>query len=68
VKIKLTGDQLDLVIVTDLKRVIGYLLDPREDTHGLQADKDENLRNMLGALSYYSKPSEYETFVRKNGL
>jgi hypothetical protein len=67
-KIKLTGDQQDFVIVTDLKRVINYVLDPTQDVYETQANKEKLLANLLGTLRYYSKPSEYETFVRKNGL
>jgi adenosyl cobinamide kinase/adenosyl cobinamide phosphate guanylyltransferase len=68
VKIKITEEQQDSVVVADLKKFIKDILDSTKDLYETQANRDETLRNLLAVLSYYSKPSEYETFVRKNSL
>ena len=67
-KIKLTEEQKDSVIVESLKRDLIYILDPSQDWEEGQEHKDDLLVSLLRVLRYYTSPSEYETFLRKNGL
>ena len=67
-KIKLTDEQKDSVIVVSLYSDLIYILDPSQDWEEGQEHKDDLLVSLLRVLRYYTSPSEYETFLRKNGL
>jgi hypothetical protein len=68
VKIKLTYDQQDSVVVASLKWDILHVSDPKNDLNETKDNRGDMLCSLIKTLRYYSKPSEYETFVRKNGL
>ena len=55
-KIELTYEQEDQVIIKSLKRDIRL------------ANEHDVLGILLRALEYYLAPSEFDTFVRKNNL
>ena len=67
-KIELTYEQEDKVIVKSLKRYIKCVIDPEYDPYETQENKDRSLTSLLETLSLFTTPYEYETFVRKNNL
>ena len=67
-KIELTYEQEDQVIIKSLKRHIKYTLKVDDDPHETPLNKLTTLTALLRALEYYLAPSEFDTFVRKNNL
>ena len=67
-KIELTYPQEEAVVVKSLKASIKFILAPKSDPNETRENKNMNVAAMLRTLEYYTTPTEYKTFVRKNDL
>lgn len=62
--VKLTSEQVDAIVVEDLKAAIDYLLDPSNDPHETAKNKEKRLKAFLRVLEYYMKPSEFAEYTK----
>lgn len=64
--VELTSDQIDQLIIDELKLAIQLNLSPDKDESGHYLGIDEALLASLKVvLSYYMPPSEYKEYIRE---
>lgn len=69
VKLNLDEDTIDALLVDILKHNYHQLNHPRYDEGGVYLDSnDEILNHILGVLSWFMIPDEYETFKSQNPI
>jgi hypothetical protein len=67
-KIELTFEQANKVIIKELQKSAKYLLDPNNDVYETAANRSIDIRAHMRVLEYYMIPSEYKKYKSKVGL
>ena len=64
-KIELTPEQIDKVVIKEIQNNLKYLLDPTQDVHETAGNKIDNVYSHLRVLKYFMAPSDFEKYKEK---